>query len=297
MPGKVLNYACKKFKFLVGDLDITNCVTSFGVAQSKYEVGKPLIWSGSMTLATPMPPYNIAESLDNLENQNRWAKGRYPVKVSFFGCQMLTLRISGYSYNPDTKEAEAQLTDLLGLMDFDHDPKETEVQTENTFDSTGSFYQTKAPWDRVVAANLVRGSRINNQEYVRAGQISFPSDLSVSSGKTPSYSVPPPIASNPVQQISQISVASGGWVPWVDALENIRFCRYPLGEIPPVYSLDRDAVDEFTRGEPEEDEISSMSVIASSAAIVQPESRDFSNGGLASYDASGWQSIKSSGGL
>lgn len=273
MPGKLLNYSCSKFKFLVGMLDITNCVTAFGVAQSKFEVGKPLIWSGSMGLATPLPPYNIPESLDNLENPYRWAKGRYPVKVFFFGCQTLTLRITSYRYDPDTKEAEAQLTDLLGLMDFDHDPKESGVATDNTFDSTGAFVQAKALWPKVVTNNLVRGSRVDNQEYIRAGQISFPANIAVASGKIPSYSIPPPIAPNPVQQISQITMASGGWVPWVDALENIRFCKYPLGQINPIYSLTREDVEEFKRNEPEEDEITSMSVIGSRTSIIQPEPR------------------------
>lgn len=282
MPGKIINYACNKFKFMVGELDITNCVTAFGVAQSKFEVGKPLIWSGSMGLTTVIPPYGISESLDNLENPYRWAKGRYPVKVFFFGCQVLTLRISGYSYNPDTKEAEAQLTDILGLMDFDHDPKDTEVKTENGFDQQGNFAQVKQSWPKVAAHNLVRGSRVKNQEYIRAGQISFPADLTVSSGKTPSYSVPPPIAPNPVQQISQISMASGGWVPWVDALENIRFCKYPLGETAPIYSLTREEVDEFQRGEPEEDEITSMAVIGSGTRIIQPEPRTLTDSDVAS---------------
>lgn len=282
MAGKIINYACNKFKFMVGELDITSCVTSFGVAQSKFEVGKPLIWSGSMGLVQPVAPYNISESLDNLENPYRWAKGRYPVKVFLFGCQFLTLRISSYSYDPDTKEAEAQLTDLLGLMDFEHDPKDTEVQTENSFDQQGNFAQTKAPWPKVAAHNLVRGSRVKNQEYIKAAQLSFPANLETRAGKIPSYSVAPPIASNPVQQVSQISMAAGGWVPWVDALENIRFCKYPLGEIAPVYELSREEVDEFKRGEPEEDEITSMAVIASGTHIKTPEPRTLEAGSMAS---------------
>lgn len=277
MPGKVLNYACNEFEIWVGNLNITNCVTSFGAAQSKFEVGKPLTWSGTLGLATPMPPHNISESLDNLDNPGRWAKGRHPVKVFFWGCQVLTLRISGYSYDPDTKEGEAQLTCLLGLLDFDNQPKDTEVKTENTFDRSGNFAQTKAPWTEVVNHNLVRGSRITKQEYVKAGQISFPA----ATGNVPSYSIAPPVAANPVQQVAQIAMASGGWVPWVDALENIRFAKWPLGTINPVYALDREDVDEFKREQPEEDEISSVNVIASSTRSVQPDSRTLGSSDIA----------------
>ena len=106
------------FKVFVGDLDITNAVQGLNLKRPMAEIMTPQSWTGSLTLSTLLDPTLIIESLDDLLNPPRWARGQFPVTVTLRNSLFATLRIMEYFYDEDLMTGEAELGDILTLVDF-----------------------------------------------------------------------------------------------------------------------------------------------------------------------------------
>jgi len=127
--GSTINFAAGDYQVMVGNLDVTPLVAQFSLGRPLPDVGTPYAWTGSVTLVEGLNANTIAESLNDLINPVRWAKGIHPVTVSIDGFKVATLRVLEYFYEDDpgpeeTPTAEMQLGDLLVLNDYKTPPKD-----------------------------------------------------------------------------------------------------------------------------------------------------------------------------
>lgn len=113
----LLNFTPPPMQMLVGDFDIAPFITSLSISRPLAEINTPLSWTGTCELAQPANYPLLPESLDDLENPSRWARGVHPVRLYFKGVLFATLRILEYYYDEDELTASIQLGDLLGLLD------------------------------------------------------------------------------------------------------------------------------------------------------------------------------------
>lgn len=122
MASALLNYTPYPYQVFVGNLDCTYAVENFSIQRPRADINQPYSWSGTLTLADPLDRQLIAESLDDLINPARWAKGVEQVKFYFQvdGVAVLfcTMRILEYFYNESTGVATLELGDILKLLDY-----------------------------------------------------------------------------------------------------------------------------------------------------------------------------------
>jgi hypothetical protein len=123
-----LNFSVSNWQLTIGDdnWDITHLVSQFTLRRPRAEISTPYSWQGSLVLENPLNPALLAESLDDLENPQRWAIGIHAIKVRIEGRLITTLRIKKYFYDEDNLAGQAELTDQLGLRDFESPPKDFE---------------------------------------------------------------------------------------------------------------------------------------------------------------------------
>lgn len=249
----VLNFSISDFQILVGNLDVTNAVTGFGAAHDKAEVGEPLIWSGKLNLTSNISPYQLSESLDNLTNPQRWAKGVHPVKVFLWGGLFLTLRILDYTFDEDTGESEATLTDKLGLIAASGSTKDRPL----TGFVPGASRSARKPWTEIAVAVATEGSQVRHRQLLQKNDIILPQEPG-----NATYSIPPPLRSRSTNQMASIASASANSWIWCDKNERILFAKYPnLGTIP-AYRLGRKQVEKFKRLPPDPaNEVTSVEAI------------------------------------
>lgn len=113
----LLNFTPPPMQMLVGDFDIAPFITSLSISRPLAEINTPLSWTGTCELAQPANYPLLPESLDDLENPGRWARGVHPVRLYFKGALFATLRILEYYYDEDELTASIQLGDILSLLD------------------------------------------------------------------------------------------------------------------------------------------------------------------------------------
>jgi len=121
----MLNFTPPNFQVLVGNLDVTNAVTSISIKRNQWAIGKPICWSGTIELVELDVPFKLSESLDDWVNKSRWARGQIVylyVKNKLF----CTLRIVSYFYNEDDRVSSIEVGQLLDLLDYDSVPKDYE---------------------------------------------------------------------------------------------------------------------------------------------------------------------------
>ena len=262
----VLNFATPNYQVLVGTLDVTPAVSGLGIAHNSAEIGEPLIWSGTLNLINPLPPYQLTESLDNLVNPGRWAKGAHPIQIYFWGELFLTLRILDYNYDPDTGEAEASLTDKLGLVRQSGGTKDKPLEgfaPSASINLQGVPSVSRLPWAPLAKAIASQGSTIRNATLVQPSQIILPDNPG-----SATYSNPPPLRGDAVAQLANIASASANLWVWCDKNENVRFVAYPRLGTSPLYRLSRQQVEDFKRLPPDPtDEVSTVEVVGESNGI------------------------------
>ncbi|MBD2628493.1 hypothetical protein [Trichormus variabilis] len=121
-----LNFAIPNWQLTIGDWDITHLISQFTLQRPRAEISTPYSWQGSFVLDESLNPDLVTESLDDLINPQRWATGMHPIRVRIDGKLIATVRIKRYFYNEDTYTGQAELTDQLGLRDFESPPKDFE---------------------------------------------------------------------------------------------------------------------------------------------------------------------------
>ncbi|WP_016949760.1 hypothetical protein [Anabaena sp. PCC 7108] len=121
-----LNFAVPNWQLTIGDWDITHLVSQFTLQRPRVEISTPYSWQGSFVLDESLNPELLAESLDDLVNPQRWAIGMHPIRVSIDGRLITTCRIKRYFYDEDRYTGQAEITDQLGLRDFESPPKDFE---------------------------------------------------------------------------------------------------------------------------------------------------------------------------
>lgn len=276
---QVLNFAVSDFQVSVGSLDITNALSGFGASHNAAEVGEPLIWSGTLQLTNPLPPYQLAESLDNLINPGRWAKGAHPVKLYINGSLFLTLRILDYSYDPDAQTAEATLTDKLGLVKASGGTKDKPLEgfaPSAQVPLTGKPIINRYSWTDVAKAIATQGSTIRNQTIIN------PSDVVIPSPNGATYSNPPYVRRDTVAQLANIASASANSWVWCDKNEQIRFVAYPKLGLLPFYRLSRKQVEDFKRLPPDpNDEVTAVEVEGEGTGIMEIPEKELDPNNLA----------------
>ncbi len=116
-----LNFTANNWQLTIGNdnWDITNLVLQLVIRRPRAEVNTPYKWSGSLTLATPINPTLLTESLDDLVNPARWSPGLHPIRLRIRSTLVATLRIQRYFYDEDSRQGNAELTDQLGLRDYE----------------------------------------------------------------------------------------------------------------------------------------------------------------------------------
>ena len=116
-----LNYISHKYQVIIGNLDVTQAVENFSIQQPRADISSPYSWSGTLTLADTLTQ-KLAESLDDLINPARWAKGLHPVRFYFqvgtLNQLFCTLRIQEYYYNEDQGVASIELGDILTTLSY-----------------------------------------------------------------------------------------------------------------------------------------------------------------------------------
>ena len=269
----VLNYAIFDYQIVVGTLDVTRAITGFGVAHNQAEPGEPLIWSGTLSLTNPLPPYQLLESLDNLVNPGRWAKGAYPIKIYFWGKLFLTLRILDYNYDPDTQTAEATLTDKLGLIKQSGEGKDKPLKgfaPSASINLQGQPTISRQPWAPIARAIATQGSTIRNTTLIPETDIILPDNP----GRA-TYSNPPSLRGDAVAQLANVASASANLWVWCDKNENIRFCSYPRLGSSPIYRLSREQVEDFKRLPPDPaDEVTTVEVEGQGTGIKEIKEKE-----------------------
>lgn len=111
-----LNFTPPPFSFLVGGTNFAPLITSFSLSRPLVDPATPQAWTGTVELAEPAHHSLLPESLDDLENPSRWARGMHPIQLSFKGILFATLRILEYYYDEETRTASMQVGDLLALL-------------------------------------------------------------------------------------------------------------------------------------------------------------------------------------
>jgi hypothetical protein len=121
-----LNFAVPNWQLTIGDWDITHLVSQFTLKRPLAEISTPYSWQGSFVLDETLNPDLLAEPLDDLVNPQRWAIGIHPIRVKIENKLIATLRIKRYFYDEDNFAGAGELTDQLGLRDFESPPKDFE---------------------------------------------------------------------------------------------------------------------------------------------------------------------------
>ena len=208
------------FRVLVGTLDITNCITGLTLKRPIAEITTPQTWTGSLNLSTPLVPSLVIESLDDLINPARWARGQHPVKIYFRDTLFATVRIMEYFYNEDELTGEAELGDMLTLLDY-RSPAQDYTQNFRPCESV--------PLQNIAIAGLQAAG-------VPQFQITIPGTIAVPPDKP-----------------------SGSWIKWVqsylgergywlycDQNEVVKAVQYPLNPTP-LFAKPRTLVEKFER--------------------------------------------------
>jgi hypothetical protein len=123
-----LNFVVPDWQVTIGtdEWDITYLLQSLVLRRPRVEISTPYSWQGSFAIKEPPHFGLLPESLDDLENPQRWAVGMHPIRIRIEGRQVATLRIKRYFYDEDLGVGQAELTDQLGLRDFESPPKDFE---------------------------------------------------------------------------------------------------------------------------------------------------------------------------
>lgn len=105
------------FTLTIGGVDFTKCVSGFSIQRPLPEPKTPQSWTGSITLANPINPAYIPESLDPAVNPNgRWEIGCYQILLQFGSNRLCPpLYVMGYRWNDQTRTAEIEVGDDLTL--------------------------------------------------------------------------------------------------------------------------------------------------------------------------------------
>ena len=123
LGNTLLNFTPPQIDFWVGGLNFNHCLTSLSISRPLAELSTPYSWSGSATLSKPLIPSLLPESLDDLINPGRWARGSHPVKLYIKNILLCTLRILEYYFDEDTEIGTLELGDILLLLN-DESPAE-----------------------------------------------------------------------------------------------------------------------------------------------------------------------------
>lgn len=215
-----LNFVIPEWQLTIGDWDITHLVTSFNLRRPRCEISTPYSWQGSFTIATPLTPNLLAESLDDLENPYRWAIGMHPIQLRIKGRLIATVRIKRYFYDEDTRTGQAELTDQLGLRDFESPAKD--------FESLGF----RVSREGVLASSVV--NRLINLAGI-TGSVSIP-------GK---FEVPPnKFSESYISLAQQICGERGAWL-YCDASEIVHSVAYRKRNL--LFERSRKQVQDFER--------------------------------------------------
>ena len=244
MVLNVVNLTPDSWRLTIGDdgLDLTRAVLSLEIEHPLAEIKTPLTWSGQLTLSDRLHPSEaLAESMDDEVNPGRWQMGAHPIRLYINGLHLLTCRIGDdYTYNEVTREAQASLTDKLGLINRDH-PREIlgdEFESRGTsvqYGSTQEFRFGILPWPEF-AKHILRQS-----QTTLSSPILSPDDLltgglstSVSGGGLPGqpridgYSATQyDTNANPAVAIQEVFALRQRWV-WCNRDEKIQSTRYPV---------------------------------------------------------------------
>ncbi len=121
-----LNLTAYDWQLLIGDWDVTNLVGTLVIRRPRTEINTPYKWQGNLVLSVPLNPGLLLESLDDLINPGRWAIGVHPIRFYIRSILVATLRIQRYFYDEDNRQGQAELTDQLGLRDYQTPPKDFE---------------------------------------------------------------------------------------------------------------------------------------------------------------------------
>jgi len=208
------------FKVFVGDLDITPAVQGLNLKRPMTEIMTPQSWTGSLTLSTLLDPALVLESLDDLLNPTRWARGQFPVTVTLRNTLFATLRIMEYFYDEDSMTGEAELGDILTLVDF-RSPAE-------------DYSQNFKPCAPVTIQEIVQTGL--KAAGVTSYQIQVP-------GSVP---VPPDKPSGSWIQWIQGYLGERGYWLYVDPSEVVRVEKYPMTHSPSL-RRHRNLVESFKR--------------------------------------------------
>lgn len=170
----VNNATPPQFTLTVGGLDISELVRDGGISlrQQQVSIANAIVWRGDIAIAETVKWRNSGgESLDNIQNPSRWARGNQPVVLTIAGQLFATLRISGYTYDYRTQTAQIQVTQLLDLLDYKTPPEDYRVISSNNTNVTPAL----------VAARLLSAAGIPSFDL---------SDITSNDG------IPPPDRSN-----------------------------------------------------------------------------------------------------
>jgi len=105
------------FTLTIGGVDFTKCIAAFSIQRPLPEPKTPQTWQGSITLAYPVTPAYIPESLDPAINPNgRWEIGCHQILLRFGTTRLCPpLYVMGYRWNDQTRTAEIEVGDDLTL--------------------------------------------------------------------------------------------------------------------------------------------------------------------------------------
>jgi hypothetical protein len=126
-----INYRIPNFTLFVGGLDCTDYLDAINLSAPQSEPDSPLFWSGDFqvsfnrkAIANGLSPSDF----DPLTSALRWRPGLALVQLTIEGYPFPALRIERYTYNPQTRQGQGTLTQILALLSSDRPAIEPEIE-------------------------------------------------------------------------------------------------------------------------------------------------------------------------
>lgn len=120
-----------QFSLTIAGFDATEYIDAINLSAPQSEPDEALFWSGDFQISLNRKAVAqgfTAADFDPITTPNRWRPGLALVQITIAGYPLPALRIDRYVYNPQTRQGQGTLTQILALLSSDRPAIEPEIE-------------------------------------------------------------------------------------------------------------------------------------------------------------------------